>query len=159
MEAVRAQVTALTDELTALRGEIVQIKSAHAKLHQDSVEANSIHNRSYADQADRIVKMEKHIEDIAKSPYVGSGSDNKFKSLIEPKQVEVPVCSGALTDDRSKFLSWAERVKDRVMLYEGDMVTAMAAAEKRGEPITADESLVLGVGPHASKQLNGFLKR
>ena len=65
MESVRAQVTALTDELTALKGEIVQIKAAHATLHQSSVEANTIHNRSYAEQADRIVKMEKHIEDIA----------------------------------------------------------------------------------------------
>ena len=54
MEAMMAQVTAVTDELAVLRSEIVQIKSAHANLHQASVEANTGANKRFGALERRI---------------------------------------------------------------------------------------------------------
>ena len=38
MEAMNRQLTTLTDELTLLKGELIQVKAAHAGLHQGTVD-------------------------------------------------------------------------------------------------------------------------
>ena len=41
MERLQQQVTAVTDELNLVRAEIVQLKSAHATMHQSDVETRA----------------------------------------------------------------------------------------------------------------------
>ena len=132
MEArVNAQITALTDEISTLRQEVIQIKAAHATLHQGAVDSNNQHHAAYGEQAQRIVKLEQHLEDLSRSPPASGGAfgSGKGKDLIEPKQVTVETFTGAFTDSRSKFLSWTERVKDRVGLFDPNLVQAMNATE------------------------------
>ena len=88
------QVRALTDELNALKAEMINIKAGHAALHQRTVEAGS----SMTEQENRIGALEANA---------GSTGD-KSKALIEPKQVQVPELAGAMTDNRAAFISWAE---------------------------------------------------
>ena len=88
MEArLNAQITAITDEVSTLRQEVIQIKAAHASLHQGAADSNNQHNAAYVEQAQRIVKLEQHLEDLSKSPPALGGSigAGKGKDLIEPK--------------------------------------------------------------------------
>ena len=41
MDALRQQVGALIEELTIVKSELVNVKAAHANLHQQSSEANA----------------------------------------------------------------------------------------------------------------------
>ena len=69
MEALNAQVVAVVDELSTLRAEIIQIKSAHAALHQGAVENNAQSAKRYEEQFNRINQLEEKFEDIvAKNP-------------------------------------------------------------------------------------------
>ena len=47
MDALRAQVTVLTEELTTVKNELVNVKAAHANLHQQSSDANAANARSF----------------------------------------------------------------------------------------------------------------
>ena len=58
-----------------------------------------------------------------------------------------------MTDGRARFLEWCEQVKDRVALFQSDMVRALDVAEKKEAEIDATESLKMGVGAHASQLL------
>ena len=49
MEALRAQIRVVTDELNMLKQEIVQVKASHASLHQTTVEASGATARSFAE--------------------------------------------------------------------------------------------------------------
>ena len=64
MEAVNAQVRALTEELGILKSELVQVKSVHANLHQQAVEAGAHNSRMFTEQAGRIEAAAKKIDDI-----------------------------------------------------------------------------------------------
>ena len=94
------QIRALTDELNALKAEMINIKAGHAALHQKTVEASS----SLTDQGNRIGMLESN----------GGSTGDKGKALIEPKQVQVPEFSGGMTDNRAVFIAWAE--KERIVL-------------------------------------------
>ena len=108
MEALRAQIGVLTDEMNLLKAEIVQAKANHASLHQSSVEANTATARSFAEIRARADVFEGKIDNLKEEAktYGGSGK----KPLIEPKQVEVAVFAGAMTDGRARFLEWCEKV-------------------------------------------------
>ena len=129
------KITAVVDEISLLRAELIQIKSAHATLHQAAVDAGAGNTKAFAEQADRIAK----IEDMARGSAFGIGGDKK-RDLIEAKQVNVEIFSGAMTDDRSKYLAWAERVKGRVELFDPAIAALMTETERGKVPITADES-------------------
>ena len=78
----------------------------------------------FAAQAARIGKVEKGIAKISTAGFPeGKGTDNE-KPLIEAKQVSVPEFAGAVTDSRSKFLEWSEKVHDRVGLYSREAMEA-----------------------------------
>ena len=111
MDALRQQVIALTEELTVVKTELVNVKAAHANLHQQSSEANAANAKSFADQRSRFDAIETQM---------GSGKTghDKPKPLIEPKQVEVKEFAGSMTDSRARFLEWSEKVFDRVELFE-----------------------------------------
>ena len=147
MDALRNQVVTLTEEVTTLKAELVNVKAAHANLHQQSSEANSATARTFAEQRSRVEALEAH----------GAGKGDK-KPLMKPEQVAVSEFQGSMTDSRTKFLEWSEKVKDRVELFEDTLVLAMAEAEKRDGEVTAEASAELGVSPFASRQLHGFLK-
>ena len=66
--------------------------------------------------------------------------------------------AGAVSDSRSKFLTWAETVKDRAGLFDENLVDAMNAVEASKEPITKERSAELKIMPEVSKELHGFLK-
>ena len=120
MEEMRRQMSVLADEINAIRGEIVQSKQAHATLHQSSVEDRTQVGARFAD-------VENKLENLRKMGGV-EGSAGKFAKeqfLIEPKQVVVPEFAGAVTDSRSKFLEWSEKVRDRVKLYSQAAVDAL----------------------------------
>ena len=138
MDALRTQISAITDEISVLRNEVVQVKAAHAALHQGTVEANSANTQKFEDQVTRLSRIESRIGDIASSGL--GGETYKKRPLIEAKQVEVPVFTGSVADSRSKFLAWAERVKDRITLYEPGLIEAMKNVEHKTSPISADES-------------------
>ena len=77
MEAVRQQVQIISDELNAVKNEIINLKAAHAGLHQTSVESNQTTGRS-------ITEITGKLEDIeAKLPFAGGGTGFK-KPLLEP---------------------------------------------------------------------------
>ena len=70
----------------------------------------------------------------------------------------VPEFAGAITDSRSKFLEWSEKVRDRVKLYSKAAVEALVQVELSEEPITEEQSEKLGVTPQASAQIHEYLK-
>ena len=157
MEQVVAKIAVMTEEITMLKNELIGVKSSHATLHQQAVEKNVMDAGRHAEAAEKIQRLEAGIERIKEeAPAIGGGSSRK--PLIEPKQVQVEVYAGSMTDSRSKFLEWGERVKDRVGLQNPEAVEAMEAAEKEVEPITEDRSRTLGMTVGASRELHGFLK-
>ena len=120
MDELRRQIAVLADEMNAIRGEIVQSKTAHATLLQTAVEDRT-------QISSRFAEVESKLEILKKNGGIDS-STNKFAKeqfLIEPKQVVVPEFEGAITDSRSKFLEWSEKVRDRVKLYSKAAVEAL----------------------------------
>ena len=159
MEAMNQKITAVADELGLMRAELIQIKSAHATMHQAAVDSGANNTRAFTEQAARIEKIEKGFENVARGAAFGGGGDqSKRKDLIEAKQVNVEIFAGAMTDDRAKYLAWAERVKDRVELFDPVIATLMTETERGKVPITAEESRRLGATDYGSAQLHGFLK-
>ena len=73
MEAMNRQITAIAEDLAVLRNEIVQVKSAHAALHQGTVEASAGTAQTFETQLNRIKRIEKDVEDLTKS-----GGGNPF---------------------------------------------------------------------------------
>ena len=61
MEALRNQVEVLTNELTTLKQELVNVKGTHANLHQQTVEANSATARNFAEQRTRDDALEAQV--------------------------------------------------------------------------------------------------
>ena len=59
----------------------------------------------------------------------------KKLSLIEPKQVNVEEDSGGMADARGKFMEWAERVHDRVQLFDQSLAEAMKSVERTKDVI------------------------
>ena len=106
MDALRGQVQAVVDELNAVKSEIIQIKTAHANMHQASVESNTTSAARYAEQVARVTDLEKKMDKVADE--VGRPGGSSKRSLIEPKQVEVEKFTGSIADSRSKFLEWGE---------------------------------------------------
>ena len=159
VEALNAQVRALTEELGILKTEIVQVKSVHANLHQQAVEAGAHNSRMFTEQAGRIEAAAKKIDDITHGAgSIGGGGGFHPKPLIEAKQVEVSKFAGAVSDDRTKFLDWVEGAKDRIGLYDPKLVPAMEAVEGQPLPISAERSAELGISERANKEMQGFLK-
>ena len=133
MEAMNAQVRALTEELGILKSELVQVKSVHANLHQQAVEAGAHNSRMFAEQAGRLEAATKKIDDISNGAgSIGGGGGFYPKPLIEAKQVEVSKFAGAVNDDRTRFLDWVEKAKDRISLYAHKLVPAMEKIEGQG---------------------------
>ena len=105
MEALRSQIDVLTNELTTLKAELINIKGTHANLHQQTSDANTNTARSFAEQRARIEALE-----------AGGTKDTApfgRKPLIKPEQVEVKEFKGSMTDSRACFLEWCEKVSDR----------------------------------------------
>ena len=100
---MQAQVQAVTEELGALKMEIVNIKASHAGLHQSAVDSG--------------LQTSRAIEAIqAKIAELPNLANEKRPTLMEPKQVNVEEFSGGVADSRNKFIEWTERVRDRVLL-------------------------------------------
>ena len=78
--------------------------------------------------------------------------------MIEPKQINVEVFSGGLTDNRTKFLEWSERVFDRIMLFDSELANKLSEVGAAKEPISPEKSIELGVSKGSNEQLQGFLK-
>ena len=47
MDVLRNQVEVLTNEITTLKAELINVKGTHANLHQQTVEANSATARKF----------------------------------------------------------------------------------------------------------------
>ena len=122
MEAMTAQIRAMADEISMLKNEIVQVKGAHASLHQDTVQSSGATNRTLSEHAGRIGA----VEDKMASGY---GSTKK-KTLIEAKNVEVGAFAGKVSDTRACFLEWCEKMYDKVALFEPKMKRAMEKITK-----------------------------
>ena len=61
MEAMAAQMRAMSDEIAMLKNEVIQAKSAHAALHQESVQSHGATNRTLSEHARRLGLMEDKI--------------------------------------------------------------------------------------------------
>ena len=109
MERLQQQIAVVSEELAAIKSELINVKAAHAGLHQSSVESNTNTTRT-------LTEVIARIEGIEEKGPVYSGAPTR-KALIEPKQVQVDIFAGAVTDSRSKFLEWGETVKDRAWLF------------------------------------------
>ena len=109
MEAMQQQIALMVQELEMLKTEMVASKAAHATLHQNTV--------------DRAQEVARQIEEIGRRIAAlsdgrsGGTFGDKRRALIEPKQINVPIFAGAVTDSRAKFLEWAEAVQDRTGLF------------------------------------------
>ena len=64
MQAMQAQVQAVTEELGALKAEIVNLKASHAGLHQSSVDSNAQTNRVIGDLAGKIEAIQTKAAEI-----------------------------------------------------------------------------------------------
>ena len=143
MEAMNQQVRVVSEELAAVKQEIINLKAMHAGLYQSGVESNQGTTRSIAEIAARIEELE------GKSPT--TAGDNR-KPLIEPKQISVDVFSGGPSENRSKFMEWAEKSKDRIMLYDPDLVEIMGQTERSTKVIDHEASVRMGVSKQANKE-------
>ena len=90
------QVRVLSDELGTVKGELINLKAAHAALHQTSVESNA--------------RIERVAREAGETRSPDSGFSGKGKPLIKPENVVVEKFNGAITGDRAEFISWAESV-------------------------------------------------
>ena len=97
------QIRLVTDELTLLKAEIVNVKASHAGLHQSTVESGGQTNRTLDSLNAKVQKLEDQL------PTLGAGGSGKRLSLIEPKQMTVDECAGGVTDARNKFIDWSEK--------------------------------------------------
>ena len=82
MDALRQQVAAMIEEINLLKSEVVQTKTAHANLHQTSVDRNADTLRRFNEITDRLHNLS---TDAANTT---DGKGFRKKSLIEPKQEE-----------------------------------------------------------------------
>ena len=57
MDALRSQISIVGDELATLRAEIVQVKSAHATMHQGAVDTNAQVGQRFQQLQDRLETM------------------------------------------------------------------------------------------------------
>ncbi len=88
MEQLQGHLAVVVEESNAVRAEIVSVKSAHAKLHQTTVELNQNHARNLAEQVERLNSMGQALTDLKKNGAVAD-PDGKRLKLIEPKHVEL----------------------------------------------------------------------
>ena len=132
MERMREQITVIADELQTLRTEVIGVKSSHAAMHQTSVDNNARHVERLASIEDKVAKLGQGV--------TGGIGIGKGRALMESKQVTVSKFAGAVSDTRSKFLTWAESMRDKVELYEGDMVDAMEKVARMDTPVTREVS-------------------
>ena len=123
MTAVQQQINALVDELNTLKSEVVQLKASHATMHQGDVESRARTSKAFEDSTNRMLSLEQQLNIIQREGGATHGA--KPKPLIEPKNVQVDVFQGAITDSRAKFLTWGERVRDRATLYHEKLCEAM----------------------------------
>ena len=104
------QVRVLSDELGTIKGEIINMKAAHAALHQSTSETSTATSQKMYESSTKLSAVEQRLERIAReagetrSPDSGFSS-SKANNLIEPKNVLVDVFAGSMTDNRSKFLA------------------------------------------------------
>ena len=140
------QIRLVTEELAVLKEEVVSAKAAHASLHQNTVQAN----QGYIE---RFNNIENRINGIGNTA-IGT----KPKNLIEPKQITVGEFAGSVTDNRARFLEWAEKVRDRIELWGTRIAQVMGQIQRKKEPISAEESKELGLSELESTELHSFLK-
>ena len=67
MEQIIAQVTTIAQELSVLKEEIVVVKTAHATMHQDSVNKNVMDAGRHAEAATKIAELQKRVINIAEA--------------------------------------------------------------------------------------------
>ena len=148
--AVQQQVQALIEEVGTLKNEIVNLKQAHAGLHQSAVETSGSTNRTLSDIHNRVEGLEKKITDIP-----GGG---KRLALIEPKQINVDAFSGGISDSRGKFQEWTETIHDRVQLFSQALSEAMKSVERTKDPVDQKMSEEKGISAQENRELMGFIK-
>ena len=89
----------VTDELGTLRAEIIAMKTAHAQLHQQSVDYSTNTAQGFSDAADRVTAIERKIETMART--AGDVKASGVKPLIEAKQVSVEKFGGSVSRSMS----------------------------------------------------------
>ena len=130
MEVFTDQLRSLTDEMGAIRLEIVNMKAAHASLHQASVEANAGSTTTLTDHGIRLGAMEGKMGELTKRAETVIGGA-KSKALIEAKNITVEKFAGSLTDGRAKYLEWCEKVKDRCELYDHSLAKSAHRSRRK----------------------------
>ena len=150
MTAMANQIAALTQEIDIIKNEVIGLKAAHAGLHQSSVDAGASTRQQFTEIANRIEGVE------SKLPAISGGSSKK--PLIEPKQLVVEEFIGSVGDAMDKFLEWTERAKDRIQLFDPQVLEAMKKIERTKEVITREQSESLGVNPQSNRELQSYLK-
>ena len=114
---MQAQVQAVTEELGALKMEIINLKESHARLHQSAVDSHAQTSRT----------IEAIQATVAEIPSMATG---KRPTLMEAKQFNVEEFSGGIADSRNKFMDWSERVRDRVLLFDPALAEEMKKVER-----------------------------
>ena len=61
MDALRQQITVLNEELNTVKNELVNVKAAHANLHQQASDANAANARSHAETKTQVNALEERI--------------------------------------------------------------------------------------------------
>ena len=159
MDVLQQQVAAVIEEVGTFRAEIIQMKTAHASLHQSSVERDTQMIQRMTETTDRLGNVEKRLNDTLGGLASGSAPlTGKPKDLIEAKQVEVACFAGSVVDSRVKFMAWAEKMSDRIMLFNPKLVDAMNKVSQAEDPVSPERSAELGITDYDNRQLQGFLK-
>ena len=152
MEQMAQQIRLVTDELTLLKAEIVNVKASHAGLHQTTVESGSQTSRTLESINSKVQKLEEQL------PTMAGGSAQKRLSLIEPKQMTVDEFAGGVTDARNKFIEWSEKVRDRVQLFDPGLAEEMKKVERTQTVISKEMSEEKNVTSQSNRELQAFLK-
>ena len=142
---MQAQVQAVTEELGALKMEIINLKESHAGLHQSAVDSHAQTSRT----------IEAIQAKVAEIPSMATG---KRPTLMEAKQVSVDEFSGGVADSRNKFMDWSERVEDRVLLFDPALAAAMKKIQRTKEVVDQRMSESMGISAQANRELQAYLK-
>ena len=99
MEQLRAQMQILADEMNSLKAEIVNVKSAHASLHQSTVDSGAQSANKYSEYAARLVGIETKLDSLGLE--AGTFADKGFggpkpPALMKPEQVKVGIFHGGI---------------------------------------------------------------
>ena len=89
----------LADEMNTIKSELVNMKSAHATLHQAAVDSGAQAATKYTEYTARLLGIETKLDSLGQEAggFVGKGFGGP-KPLLKPEQVKVGIFQGGIAE-------------------------------------------------------------